>query len=36
VVRLSAAADTFDAARIKAALKDIVPEYTPAGANGPA
>lgn len=28
--RLSAAAETFDAERIKAALKDIVPEYAPA------
>ena len=28
--RLSAAAETFDADRIKAALKDIVPEYAPA------
>ncbi len=28
--RLSAAADTFDADRIQAALKDIVPEYAPA------
>lgn len=30
MVRLAAAADTFDAARIKAVLKEIVPEYTPA------
>lgn len=36
VERLAAAADTFDAARIKEALKEIVPEYAPANHVSPA
>ena len=36
VASLSVAAETFEPAEIKAALKEIVPEYTPAGAVSPA
>lgn len=36
VASLSVAAETFEPAIIKAALKEIVPEYTPAGAASPA
>lgn len=36
VAGLSVAAETFEPATIKAALKEIVPEYTPAGAVSPA
>ena len=34
--RLAAAAATFEPERIKAALKDIVPEYAPANHSAPA
>ena len=36
VVRLATAAETFDGSLIKAALKEIVPEYTPAVSSSPA
>ncbi len=36
VLRLAAASETFDGALIKAALKEIVPEYTPAASSSPA
>ena len=34
--RFAAASETFDSALIKAALKEIVPEYTPAASSSPA
>ena len=34
--RLAAAAATFEPERIKAALKEIVPEYVPANSSAPA